>query len=695
MTKFSRHCRLTLAVWAAMGTPHAVAQTAPLQPAGMLEEVVVTASRSRERIMDSPASLSVINEEALARASVPTLAELMRDLPGVQVTDSGQPGLGRVRIRGEASRRTAVLINGQEVTDHYEVGTPLTLHPSMVERVEVLRGSGSVLYGSRALSGVVNFITRKGGTEPLQATVTGSYDSATDGEQLFASLFGNLRGLEYRVAWSDSDYQERETPAGTMQNTAFTSETLYAYAGKGFGSHRLEYTFEDHVSSSGVYVEEEVKTTFPLTDFFVDTPQRDRRKHGVFYAWEADGAWLRDFSVNAYHQDSDREFYTYTELRLPTLGYDRDVTSTSDLFTRGAVAQWDFQPLSGHQLIAGLQYAYDEVDQRRRVETVYLSPPIPPGTELLDDSAWIETWAWFVQDRWDINDVLSMTLGLRQYFVEGELSSTNRSGFVAGPLDEDDELVAALGLVWRLNDSLHLRANMAQGYVYPSLTQLATGAYAGSDFVEPDANLTPETSLNYEIGARLQSARWMLDAAVFRSRSNDYIDNTSCTPVDNCIDPSGRRYANIGESTAQGLEVSVGYNLASYGLEPYANLTWMRRSNDYGEFTTTRSGVPAIAARAGLRWQGAAFSLNDLWSDIYLRGESSSELEEPGTVRSVLADKASWVTLNLSAGAAFGSEGQYQLDINVFNLFNETYIASSENLFGPERSMSLKLSLNL
>ena len=51
----------------------------------------------------------------------------------------------------------------------------------MVERVEVLRGSGAVLYGSRALSGVVNFITRKGGTEPLQVTVSGGYDGSTDG----------------------------------------------------------------------------------------------------------------------------------------------------------------------------------------------------------------------------------------------------------------------------------------------------------------------------------------------------------------------------------------------------------------------------------------------------------------------------------------------------------------------------------
>ena len=102
----------------------------------------------------------------------------------------------------------------------------------MIERIEVIRGSGSVLYGSRALSGVVNFLTRKGGTQPIQATLSGGYDSATDGYDNFASVYGNLEGFEYRLAWSKSDHEERATPAGDMENTSFDNESLYVYAGK-------------------------------------------------------------------------------------------------------------------------------------------------------------------------------------------------------------------------------------------------------------------------------------------------------------------------------------------------------------------------------------------------------------------------------------------------------------------------------
>ena len=686
-----RQPRLAWAVCAAVGSGAAQAASELSPAAGKLEEIVVTANRTAQRVFDSPASMSLINQEDLARSTAPSLAELMRDLPGVQVTDSGQPGLGRIRIRGEESRRTAILINSQEVTDHYEVGTPLTLHPSMIERIEVIRGSGAVLYGSRALSGVVNFFTRKGGTKPLQATLSGGWDTATEGYDNFASVYGNIDGLEYRLAWSKSDHDERSTPAGTMDNTAFDNESLYLYAGRGFGDHRLEYTYEDFESSSDVYVEQELKSTFPLTDFYLETPRRDRDKHALFYQWDADNSWLRSLNANAYYQQSDRHFYTYSEL----VWYQRDINNYSDLDTQGGLLQMDFQAVGGHELIAGLQYLYDEVDQTRHVETLSWTPPIATsGLEVIKDKANIETWAWFAQDLWEIGDSLSLTAGLRQYFVEGELKDSDRDSLVPGNLDDDDELIGALGLVWALNDTIRLRANYSEGYVYPSLTQLATGAYAGSSFVNPDQDLDPETSDNFELGLRLQRGALILDATAFYTESDNYIHHLPCTEQDNCPGSRDRYYANIGESRAHGVELYLAYSGGWAGLEPYTSLTWTKRRLDYAEFSTWDSGIPDFSGRAGLRWEGAFGSFPGFWSDVYLRGESSSQLTEPGTVRSVLEDKDSWVTVNFDTGIHFGAEQQYRFTLNLLNLTDKEYIASTENLYGAERSVALKFTLN-
>lgn len=666
------------------------AASAGTAQAQSLEEIVVTASRGEQRVFDSSASLSLINEAALERATAPTLADVLRDVPGLQVSDSGQPGLARIRLRGEESRRTAILVNSQDVTDHHEVGTPLTLHPAMIERIEVLRGSGAVLYGSRALSGVVNFFTRKGGTEALQASLSAGYNSATSGNDLFASLYGNAQGLEYRLAYSESDHDNRETPQGEMENTAFDNQNAYLYAGYGPGDHRFEYTYENYRSASEVYVEEALKTTFPLTDFYIDVPQRDREKHAVFYSWESDSRWLEGISANAFHQVSDRHFYTYTE----TVWYLRDINTRDELNSDGALLQFNFKPLGQHQLIAGLQYVNDEVDQDREVDTLSWTPLAQSGSELINDRAEIETWALFAQDQWQLSEALSLTAGLRQYFVSGELQASDRDSLEPGELADDDELIGSLGLVWEYSDSVRLRANVSEGYVYPSLMQLATGAYAGSSYVNPNSQLAPETSVNYETGLRLQRAATVVDATLFYTESEDYIHHLPCTPADQCPGARDRTYLNIGESRAHGLELYLAQGLGSSGFEGYTNLTWMQRENEYADFSTWDSGIPQLSGRIGLRWEGTLLSMPGSWADFYLRGESDSSLKEPGSSRDILEDKRGWGSLNLAMGLSFGGEQQHQFTLTLLNLADKSYIPSTENLYGAERSLQAKLTLN-
>jgi len=651
---------------------------------------VIAASRYEQRVFDSPAPRRVIDTTARARSTSVALADLLRDIPGLQVSDSGQAGLERIRIRGEESRRSAILINSMELTDHHEVGTPLTLDPSMIERVEVIRGSGSVLYGSRALSGVVNFLTRKGGTEPLQGTVSASYDGASSGYGGFASLYGNLDGFEYRVAYSERDHDGRQSPQGEIENTSFDNSNTYLYAGKSFGDQRLEYTFEDYQSSSEIFVEEEVRTSFPLTDFALSTPRRDRQRHSLVYSQELDAGWLDSFEVNGFYQESDRLFLTRTE----TVWYERDIRSDSTLDSIGGLLQFDSSYFSDHHVIAGLQYLGDEVDQTRQVNTFSWTPTTPSGEELISDQASLDTWAVFVQDEWALSDRVSVTAGVRQYYVEAKLKETDRATLSPGKLDDDSELIAALGLVFEAADTVRLRANFSQGYVYPSLMQLATGAYAGSSFVNPAADLKPETSENYELGLRWDEAGLSFDAAAFYTTSDDYIHHLPCTPADMCTGRRDRVYQNIGKSKAHGLELVLQYTMDSLNLTPYINTTWIKRRNEYADFSTWDSGVPEVSGMAGVRWAGEGLGLQEVWADAYVRGETSSELTEPGSSRTVVENKSSWSTLNLAGGFSLGEQQQYQLVLELHNLTDETYVASGENLYGAERSLALKFSVD-
>jgi|TARA_Y100000310_G_scaffold280006_1_gene299470 hemoglobin/transferrin/lactoferrin receptor protein len=442
------------------------------QPSYM-EEVVVTGTRTSKKILNSPLSLSLINSQQLLNSTADGVAEILRDLPGISVSDSGQAGLKRIRIRGEESRRVAVLIDGQESTDHREVGVPLLLDPQLVERIEVVRGPVSVLYGAKALGGVVNIITKKGGDRPLQGYVSGSYNSANGGLNSAASVFGRAGEYGYRISLADNDQGERRTPAGRIENTRYDSDSIGINVSRSAGNHHVELSYDEYRSAAEVYVEPVIRFTPPFLDFAIDAPKRDRKKSALFYSVETSGGLLRRVAANAYRQISDRQFNTFPSMLLsvppPGMQIDSSIYTDSLLTTDGALLQLDWLPNWKHDLITGIQFNYDDMAQTRHKETrVNLGAP---GFEDIADSASIATTAIFVQDDWQVSEAWSVVTGLRNYWVKGSLDQTDRPDLERGNLD-DNHLIGSASLLYAGMEDTVLRATVSQGYVYPSLLQV-------------------------------------------------------------------------------------------------------------------------------------------------------------------------------------------------------------------------------
>ncbi len=347
--------------------------------------------------------------------------------------------------------------------------------------------------------------------------------------------------------------------------------------------------------------------------------------------------------------------------------------------------QLDWTPHADHYIVSGLQYTEERVNQERHVDTV--ANGITGRPENIHDEAAIETVALFVQDEWQLGERTTFTLGARQYRVEGRLEETNSRGPRALGHRTTRKRSRASGLSHELGDNLVLRANVAQGYVYPSLLQFATGAYAASRFVNPNPDLDPETALSWEGGLRLRAAGWVFDTGVFRTASEDYIDHVFCAPIDGCLSARDKIYVNIGESTAQGLELYVARAEGDLRWRPYASLTWMTRENRYENFVTEDSGTPNLSGALGVTWEPLFAASMDGWLDLGLRGESASKREEPSSSGlSTLDEDDAWLTLNLSGGLQLGTARRLGLVVEFENLSDETYSTSAENLLraGPQ-----------
>lgn len=202
---------LASAVALASASTASLAQTEPVE----LGEIVVTAAGFEQNISDAPASISVISGEELAKKSYKSIVDAVNSIPGVYVTGGG--GAQDISIRGMHDSYTLYLVDGRPVsagrsvnTNGQDGGKQIALPPiSMIERVEVIRGPMSSLYGSEAMGGVINIITRKNRGE-WAGTISSEYtkslnDVSNDSRQtsLFAggALVEDLLSAEVNAAW--------------------------------------------------------------------------------------------------------------------------------------------------------------------------------------------------------------------------------------------------------------------------------------------------------------------------------------------------------------------------------------------------------------------------------------------------------------------------------------------------------------
>jgi hemoglobin/transferrin/lactoferrin receptor protein len=662
-------------------------------PTPVTREIVVTPTRTERELRQAPSSVSAVSGEDLRRSPSTGVADALRDVPGVEVFDQSIPGAKRVVIRGESGSRVLVLVDGQKISEQKSMdGAALLIDPGRIERIEIIKGPGSVLYGSEAIGGVVNIITKKGGDRPVQAEIDARYDTSADGIGGYAALFGGYRGFRYRVSGAWTDYGDRRSADETLENTGYEIQDYGLFLGYDRDNLSLGFSCDDYRSAvesrtpDGVIGE-------TLTYFQLDLPRWDRRKFSGFAELRAIADALPRMRLDAYFQNTKKQFHNDMDLRIPmgpagVMTMENRIVTENDQDTYGLGFQLDWVPHSDHYLILGYEPIFDRLDAFTETRSIRIAPmPPPAGTRTTSESrfsydAEMDSHAFYVQDEWTLPADFVATLGLRQTRVDSRLKATDNPEIETRKVD-DSRAVFSAGLTWSGSEAFVLRGLFSQGYRFPNLQQLFIGTvHGGADPTFPNPDLSPETSNNYEIGLRYDDGAFAADLALFRSDASDYI---TTRPVE-----GGRRFENVDAAETFGAEAAVQYDIRDWGLAPYASATWLRRKFETAALSTYDTGHPDLMGRLGLRY-ARDIGTSRVFGDLFLRGATEArESFSDGTTEMY----GSWETLSLSFGTQFGADRRYSATVHLENLFDRRYATAASSLDEPGFHAVFKVGLS-
>lgn len=599
--------KIAISVIAALATSASMAAEKPK------EDVlyVTTAAGFQQNVEDAAASISVISRKQLEDKAYRDVTDALKDVPGVLVTGGGSNS--DISIRGMDPKYTMILIDGKRVASRetrsnsdnsgIEQGwlPPLTA----IERIEVVRGPMSSLYGSDAMGGVINIITRKVQKEWV----------------------GSLR--------ADTTLTERKKSGNTGQGSFYTAgpliDNLLGVKLNGQYSHRGEDKFSDGynrqimTSGGGAFVlTPDEQNTFEL-EYKKDNQHRDSR-------WEYSGSERSKKKKESSFSRYELEHYALTHDGV----YDWGVTNTyvqrdetknpgrEMKYTDTTARNQTVFNLGNHNLSIGGQYRYEELNDK--------------GNKLGSENNKLDrySWALFAEDEWAMGNDFTLTSGVRM--DKDENFGSHWTPRVYG--------------VWHMDDEWTLKGGVSTGYRSPDLRQAtaswgqATGGGSLNGVIFGNPDLKPEKSVTEEIGIMWDNRENLnLGLTVYNTDFKDKIteyrvcdsqvknDGSKLNPnLPNCTidDGRGNEYDfvsnrfNVDKANMRGVEVIANWTIVE-DLSLAANYTYTQSKQKSGPFEgKALSKQPKHMANATLTWQ--INSDWESWTRYNFRGKTSNYL---------------------------------------------------------------------
>ncbi|CVK20139.1 TonB-dependent receptor plug domain-containing protein [Sporomusa sphaeroides] len=589
-----------------------------------LEEYVVTASRMPTKLSETAANVTVVSREEIEKKNITSVAEALTQA-GVNVTvEGGSVGeSSSVTLNGDS--RVVVLVDGRRINqeqrmDQLSVGYSLGTLPDLasVEKIEVVRGAASSLYGSSGVGGVINIITRKG----AENRTTASTEFGSWGSKRYNLQTGGTSGdISYMVTagrWTQDHYEYKDPFTGrvvTMPNSDFSRENASIRLDKDFGDNRTLTLYFDHLredagspitrpglSSQGPY----------FTEFFRPDSNRQITQNNVSLAYR----WQQGENVT----NNLQLYRNHYKLRWANI----KAGSLSTYIDEEDGVEWNqTRRLSDqHTLLGGFDWRNTYVDNR--------------NMDYVNNK--MRNLGYFIEDRWSWDPNWTLTSGVRH----------------DDPSEYKSKSTARFSLNRKINEASNVYLSWGQVYRGPNATDLFRPDdvnYRRNPNLKPEDGHTTTLGLNTKLpgGTTIQ-------ASLFST----YLKNAFDWDYSHMYTDGYAQMINIAEQKRRGLDISVTQPLAEHWdlTAGYAYLRSEKNDKSGSGYRPDIANSNPNAYRLGVLYHNNAWNVS-----ASLRGATGRSLD-------AFTSRQYWVT---DVAASYQMNPDVKVYAKVYNLTNRAY----------------------
>ncbi|WP_319524014.1 TonB-dependent receptor [uncultured Desulfosarcina sp.] len=629
-----------------------------------LEPIVVTARGTACPVSLTPGGVGVVDEEEIERVQPVSITDVTERIPGVEKT-SDSPWGSDINIRGLGRNNVIFLVDGFRVNTATDINARFGLvNPDDIERIEVLKGPFSALYGSGSMGGVVNVITRKGGySDDLrksgQIKISGA--SNPQGAGVYAFGAGESSRGWLTAAGAYRDYDDREAADhDTIHNSGFRDD--YAKLAGGFRWNDANETtvnfqqMEGHevgIPGKGLSLPEGPDATYPRTS---------RVLYALTHAFAPDASRLTESKIDLYLQEIQRR------VRLDnfpaTMPLER-LEPGADHRTLGL--KWTNRiDLGAHRSTLGIDLWQWEVDGTERYR--YFKNGLTGIDSSLGEVSQLDGGC-FMEDDWRFSERVVLNIGGRLDFshvksddlynwIEPPSALITPTLKREGETTDDVSWQGHLGMTWQFADQWSATAIAASSYRPPDLMDRFKYINLGSGvelFGNPD--LDPERSSFFETGLHYVSGRLRFSASAYANFLKDLIAEAA-------VSDTVRQMENVNRAEIFGGEMLTEWRIADR-WSARADISYTHGRNKTED--EPLSYVAPLNGHVALRHGSIADGKWWVEAELAWAAEQDRVPDDQETV-------PGWQTVNLSAAYRFDLFGRVNtLNAAVTNLLDEEY----------------------